>query len=86
MRKRICVYVCDWVTLLYSGELTEHCKPTIMEKMKIIILKKWKKLLSSSHIDIFLHSYSQFFKKWAEEVPIVAQLVRNQLVSMRLWV
>ena len=31
----VCVYV-DWVTLLYSGKLTEHCKPTIMEKIKII--------------------------------------------------
>ena len=31
--------MCDWVTLLYSRKLTEHCKPAIMEK-KIIIYKK----------------------------------------------
>ena len=32
----VCVCVCDWVTLLYSIKLTEHCKPTIIEKIKII--------------------------------------------------
>ena len=32
--------VCDWVTLLYSRKLTEHYKPAIMEKIKIIIKKK----------------------------------------------
>ena len=26
--------------MLYSGKLTEHCKPAIMEKIKIIIYKK----------------------------------------------
>ena len=29
--------MCDWVTLLYSTKLTEHCKPAILEKIKIII-------------------------------------------------
>ena len=32
--------MCDWVTLLYSRKLTEHCKPTIMEKIKIQKKKK----------------------------------------------
>lgn len=36
VRKRMCVCVCDWVTLLFSRKLTEHCKPTIKEKIKII--------------------------------------------------
>ena len=37
----------DWVTLLYSRKLTEHCKPAIMEKIKIIIKKrKWADDLS----------------------------------------
>ena len=44
MRKRMCVCVCvcmrererDWVTLLYSRKLTDHCKLAIMEKIKII--------------------------------------------------
>ena len=26
--------MCNWVTMLYSGKLTEHCKPAIMEKNK----------------------------------------------------
>ena len=32
--------MCDWVTLLYSRKLTESCKPSIMEKIKIIFFKK----------------------------------------------
>ena len=36
VRKRMCTYVCDWVTMLYSRKLTEHCKPAIMEKTEII--------------------------------------------------
>ena len=34
--------MCDWVTTLYSIKLTEHCKPTIMEKIKITIYKQNK--------------------------------------------
>ena len=38
--------MCDWVTLLYSGKLTEDCKLAIMEKIKIIVtLKKEKKAM-----------------------------------------
>ena len=36
----VCVCVCDCVTLLYSRKLTEHCKPTIMKKIKIIKKEK----------------------------------------------
>ena len=32
--------MCDWVTLLCSRKLTEHCKSALMEKIKIIIKKK----------------------------------------------
>ena len=32
--------MCDWVTLLYSSKLAEHCKPVIMEKNKNEIKKK----------------------------------------------
>ena len=39
--------MCDWVTLLYSRILTEHCKPIIMEKIKIIIKKVFN--LNSNH-------------------------------------
>ena len=34
--KRMCTCMCNWVILLYSRKLTEHCKPAIMEKIKII--------------------------------------------------
>ena len=40
--KRMYPCMCDWVTLLYSGKLTEHCKPAKMEKIKSIIKKKKK--------------------------------------------
>ena len=38
----VCVYVCvcHCVTLLYSRKVKEHCKPTIMEKIKIIFKKR----------------------------------------------
>lgn len=37
MREKECMCVlCDWVTLLYGRKLTEYCKPTIVEKLKII--------------------------------------------------
>ena len=39
-RKRMYMCVCDWVTLLNSRKLTEHCQPAIKEKMKIIKKKK----------------------------------------------
>ena len=32
--------MCYWVTLLYSRKLTEHCKPAVKEKSKIIKHKK----------------------------------------------
>ena len=42
--KRLYTCMCDGVTLLYSRKLTEHRKPAIMEKIKIII-KFFKKTL-----------------------------------------
>ena len=35
--------MCNWVTMLYSRKMTEHCKPAIMEKIKIIIKGSQKK-------------------------------------------
>ena len=32
--------MCDWLTLLCSRKLAEHCKPAIMEKIKIITKEK----------------------------------------------
>jgi len=34
VRKRMYICMWDWVTLLYSRKLTEHRKPSIMEKNK----------------------------------------------------
>ena len=39
--------MCDWVTLLYSRKLTEHCKPDIAEKIKIVIISKKKNSLQT---------------------------------------
>ena len=36
VRKRMYTYMCDWVNLLYSRKLTEHCEVAMMEKIKII--------------------------------------------------
>ena len=32
--------MCDWVTLMYSRQLTEHYKSAIMERIKIIKIKE----------------------------------------------
>ena len=40
VRNRMYIYMCDWVTLLYSRKLTEHCKPAKMEKNKNHLKKK----------------------------------------------
>ena len=31
---RMCTCMCNWVIMLYSRKLTEHCIPAIMEKSK----------------------------------------------------
>ena len=38
--KRTFTCMCDWVILLCSRKQTEHCKPAMMEKIKIIIKKE----------------------------------------------
>ena len=43
MRKRMYICMCDWVTLLYTRKLTEHCKQTIMEKIKNHLKKREKR-------------------------------------------
>ena len=48
----MCVCERDWVTLLFSRKLTEHHKPTIMEKIKIIKKKKTKKTPKQIPYDI----------------------------------
>ena len=36
VRKRMYICMCEWVILLYSRKLREHCKPAMREKIKII--------------------------------------------------
>ena len=36
----MCTCLCNWVTMLYSRKLTDHCKPVIMEKNKNDFYKK----------------------------------------------
>ena len=40
VRKRTYICMCAWLTWLYSRNLTEHCQPAMMEKIKIIKKKK----------------------------------------------
>ena len=40
---RMYIYICDWVTVLYSRKLTGHCKPAIVEKIKIILKNSFLK-------------------------------------------
>ena len=40
VRKRMYICMYDWVPLLYGRKLTEHCKPTVTEKIKIILKKE----------------------------------------------
>ena len=42
--------MCNWVTMLYSRKLPEHCKPAIMEKNKNYSLYK-KKILVGVHVE-----------------------------------
>ena len=46
--------MCDWVTLLYSRKLTEHCKPIIKKKIKNHFkIKKVKKTNAQDNLYIF---------------------------------
>ena len=57
--------MCDWVILLYSRKLTEHCKPAITEKIKIIknriMLASYLNILPG--ITMILYSYGIFSSK-----------------------
>ena len=41
--------MCNWVTMLYTGKLTEHCKPAIMEKNKNHYIKNKEKETVKCH-------------------------------------
>ena len=50
--------MCDGVTLLCSRKRTEHCKPAMMEKIKIV-LKKLKKGETLGAPDLRLEKYKK---------------------------
>ena len=52
MRKKNVYMYCDWVTVLYRRKMTEHCKPAIMEKIKITIKQKQKRYSVASLVNI----------------------------------
>ena len=54
--------MCDWVTSLCSGKLSEHCKTAIMEKIKIIIKNKIDIWANELLLLLFLQSNSQIIK------------------------
>ena len=55
----------NWVTKLYSRKLTKHCKPAIMEKIKITInvfKNKQKNKMVYKLIDIQIDMFDQKLK------------------------
>ena len=63
MRKSVCACVCACVWLGHfakSRKLTEHCKPTIMEKIKVIFKKiREKENRNTTHQTLTQLSYSK---------------------------
>ena len=48
MREKECIYVCITGSLFSIRKFTEHCKPTVTEKIKIIFKKKTRKFFCAS--------------------------------------
>ena len=51
--KRIYTCLCNWVSVLYSRKLTEHCKPAIMKKNNKNIIYIKNKVLSIADVLLF---------------------------------
>ena len=62
----VCVCVWDWVTFLYSSKLTEHCKPSIVEKIKII-----KKFTTQKKSVFFSCIYSHVCPRLFLSIPLL---------------
>ena len=82
-RMRTCMY--DGVTLLYIRKLTEHCKPAIVEKIKIIIKKENKSEINKYYmISPILES-----KKYNKLVNVVkkkqTERCREQTSGYQCW-
>ena len=70
--------MCDWVTLLYSRKLTEHCKPAIMGKKKPLkndiayLTGKKKQFLWGSHCGTVLTNPNSIH----EDVSLISGLTQ----------
>ena len=73
VRKRIYICMYDWVTLLYSRKLTEHCNPAMMEKIKISKKNRKCKALTSS----LVHSTKNLWR-----IVLLGSLVNS---TKHLW-
>ena len=72
MRKRMYICMCGWVTLLYSRKLTEHYKPSIMEKAKVILKNKIKTTndyCMISYLPFFLREFVVVSKSYIKLLP-----------------
>ena len=68
--------MCDWVTMLYSRKLTEHCKPAIMEKSKNHYIKK----------DFYSFFFSPLtFKNYWRKKDCKDEDVEAQIIHNRIW-
>ena len=76
VRKRMHVCMCDWVTLLYSRKLMEHCKPGIMENIKNIFKKKKK----TDHMIQHFHLWVDTWKKSKEEFERICTPIFREIL------
>ena len=77
--------MCVWVTLLYSIKLTEHCKPSTTEKIKIIKLKKKKKKrLPRKKISKYLPSGGRVRKWHSRELCLDTHVAMEQRVGGKM--
>ena len=65
--------MCNWITMLYSRKLTEHCKPAITEKNKNHYIKKKTgfeipAIISKSYINLNKQLHSLGFNNLTSEV------------------
>ena len=65
--------MCDWVTLLCSRKLTEHCKSATMEKIKIIVKHNFSGWVQNTDCLYVLTDEQQQFKNKKCKVSIVAE-------------
>jgi len=77
--KRMYTCMCEWVILLCSRKLREHCKSAIMEKIKIIIKIKYLDVFYSSLI-----AFAYCDNLWL--YIFYRNLLGSVLVCKSLWV